>query len=121
MKRLSSSNRLFKQQHGFTLVELIMIIVVLGILVLSVTAKYKDLSDGAERATCIANQLSLEQAQTLFYSNCLTSGNAGHYADNLNDLIPFISGGKIPECPGGGTYSLLSAGKISCSKAEHNR
>lgn len=110
-----------QRQSGFTVVELVTTIVVLSILVLAVSARYMDLSNGAERSACISMQLALESAQTLFYTQQLIDGNKGRYAADLAELIPFLAHGTEPVCPGGGTYLLTGDGKISCSDADHAR
>jgi prepilin-type N-terminal cleavage/methylation domain-containing protein len=108
----------FKSEHGFTFIELIISVVLLGILVTVAANRFIDLSQSAKTGACCANQLSLKTAQTLYYVENLVDG-VGSYASTLEDLLPFIRKGTIPVCPGGGTYLLLSDGKVSCTIPGH--
>ncbi|MBN1782355.1 prepilin-type N-terminal cleavage/methylation domain-containing protein [bacterium] len=111
----------FKMKSGgFTLVELIIILVIIGILSSVAILRFMMLTDTAKASLCIANQQTLNAAQAMYLAQ--TSVNTGYseYADDLNDLIPFIDSGTVPECPIGGTYEIDPvSGIITCSLTEH--
>ena len=121
MKRDGGAQLICTSEHGFTVVELVTVIVVVSILVLTVTAKYFDLSASAERATCIKNQIALETAQTIFFAEAMIHEDGGRYAASLDELLPYLGQGTDPVCPAGGEYQLHANGAVSCSSPDHSR
>ncbi|MCK2125206.1 type II secretion system GspH family protein [Thauera aromatica] len=65
-----------KQQQGFTLVELVIVIVILGILAAVAVPKFVDLSGDAETSAIKAVANSLSSASALNAAGCTLSGQA---------------------------------------------
>jgi prepilin-type N-terminal cleavage/methylation domain-containing protein len=107
-------------EKGFTFVELIVVIVIISILVAASATKFIDLSNSAQAGACRANQLALETAQTMYYTENILNGNS-HYAESFDELIHYLQDETIPVCAGDGVYQILPDGKIKCSIAKHNR
>lgn len=64
-------------QQGFTLIELVIIIVILGILAAVAIPKYQDLSGEAREASARGSLGSMRSAITIFYANqAVQTGNA---------------------------------------------
>lgn len=59
----------FSNQRGFTLIELVIIIVILGILAAVAIPKYQDLSGEAREASARSSLGSLRSAITIYYAN----------------------------------------------------
>jgi prepilin-type N-terminal cleavage/methylation domain-containing protein len=59
----------FRSQSGFTLIELIIIIVVLGILAAVAIPKYQDITNEAKAAACKGALGSLRSGTSIYYAN----------------------------------------------------
>lgn len=64
-----------KGQQGFTLIELVVVIVILGILAVTAAPKFINLQDDARTATLQAVKASMQSASTLIHSKSLIAGN----------------------------------------------
>jgi prepilin-type N-terminal cleavage/methylation domain-containing protein len=72
MRLLTGNN-----QKGFTLIELVIIIVVLGILAAVAIPKYQDITAQAKEASCRASLGALRSGITIWYANkAVTTGTA---------------------------------------------
>lgn len=106
---------------GFTLVEIILVIVVIGILASLAVTRYVPLQASARRAACLTNQRTIEQAQRLFYGRTSIDTGTGVYAETLEELAPLMKDESLPRCPDDFDYELLPNGGVRCASPDHQR
>jgi MSHA pilin protein MshA len=66
-----------KKQQGFTLIELVVVIVILGILAVTAAPKFISLQEDAHTATLQGVKASMQSAATMVYSKALINGEQG--------------------------------------------
>ena len=104
-------------QKGFTLIELITVIIIIGILSSVAVPKFINLSDQANAAKCKSNQAALESAATMAYAASAAAGNPA-YPAAIADLEPFMTSGYTNLCADGATalaYNVAGNGEVTCA------
>ncbi len=113
-----------RNEKGFTLIELITVIVILGILAAIAVPKFIDMSGHAKASQCKANQAAIESAAALAYAQNAASGNAAFpaWSDFTDHPENYFATGTVPTCPSGGTYTYTqTTGTVTCSVTDHQR
>lgn len=91
-------------KKGFSLVELMIVVVIMGILIAVAIPLYGAITTNAKNKTCASNIDTIENAAVIYYTNTGTPATSAGWKTELT-----FEGGVAPECPWGaemedGTY-----------------
>jgi type II secretion system protein G len=82
-----------RDQRGFTLMELMIVIVIIGVLAAIGIPAYNNYVDKARAAACQSNRRSIATALGLYYAE------KGEYTSTLSDLDVYLDNRKDLKCP----------------------
>lgn len=111
--------RMFRKDEGFTLVELMVVVLIIGILVAIAIPVFNTASEAARLRTCQSNQRTIEGAVQQYLAS---SANATWSAGVINDTNILTSGTSpyiktAPKCPSAGAtnfyYGVNAAGTVT--------
>ena len=98
--KLPISNRHGKrEQCGFTLIEILVVVVIIGVLAAIVIPAFSDSSSDAQLTVCLENLRLIQQALSVYRMK------VGTYPSSANDLVVEGYLSTLPACPLGGSYN----------------
>jgi prepilin-type N-terminal cleavage/methylation domain-containing protein len=109
MERLYSRNR-----RGFTLVEIMIVVLIIGILLAIAVPNFIRARESARAKSCVANLKSINGAKEQWaMANKKTSADTPT-VDDLYGVDKYIK--STPSCPSGGSYTLAAVSTVpTCS------
>lgn len=124
-------------KKGFSLVELMIVVVIMGILIAVAIPLYGAVTSNAEKRTCQDNQRTIRAvyARTVLnesngnIESIFLPGKTSYNGEDpetifTEDFLKGFEGGELPKCPVDGThYTITSSGAdvvITCSEGKHN-
>ena len=95
------------RRQGFTIIELLIVVIVIGVLASAGVAKYQGFAESARQKTCISNQATIENAGAIWQTQNTTARDDswgagiyrkdGYYWDTWGSGFPWRSGFAIAD------------------------
>ncbi len=100
---------MIKNERGFTIMELLVVIVIIGVLAAIGVPAYQNMTTKAKTTACQANRRTLQTAVGMCYAE------TGAYPTTIDELTPYLDNATSIKCPTGGAYSIDAAHEITCA------
>ena len=93
-----------KARHGFTLVEIMIVVLIIGILLAIAVPNFVKARESSRQKACIANLKQIEAAKEQWCMDNKQSTTATPADTDLYGSAAYVK--NTPSCPSGGTYTI---------------
>jgi prepilin-type N-terminal cleavage/methylation domain-containing protein len=108
------------RSNGFTLVEIMVTVTILGVLSAIVIPNFVNARSGSETKSCISNLRLINAGITQWAFENRVAPSASVTQDMLQPYVSTSSAGTWPKCPAGGTYTVATAAdSATCTVSGH--
>jgi prepilin-type N-terminal cleavage/methylation domain-containing protein len=94
-----------KKNAGFTLVEIMIVVAIIGLLAAIAIPNFVKARTTAQKNACINNLRQIDGAKEQWALEKKVSAGTALDATKEGEVDAYIKGSKRPTCPAGGTYS----------------
>ena len=99
-----------RNQKGFTIMELMIVIVIIGILIAIAIPAYNNFRAAAQKRACQSNM------RTILSANGLYMAETGNDAASIDLLTPYMNNAATITCPTDNTAEYtIAAGVVTCT------
>ena len=106
-----------KRQAGFTLVEILIVVAIIGLLAAVAIPNMIKARNQAQTQSCIANLKTIDGAKQQWG---LENRKATTDVPTTTEVAAYLKATELPLCPGGGTYTLNTIGaNTTCTIPGH--
>jgi len=115
---------LHRKAAGFTLVEIMIVVLIIGILLAIAIPNFMTARDSSRAKACVGNLKQIDSAKQQYIMDAKQSSSyafSGSYTGTTaNELVPtYIR--SFPSCPAGGTYTVGNGSvNPTCSYTQGN-
>lgn len=88
-----------EKEKGFTLIELVIVLILVGILAAIAVPKFLDLQEEAKKNAVKGALSSVRSAINIYYANAALKNKTNKYPNNEGSLLSIMQNNKLPENP----------------------
>jgi prepilin-type N-terminal cleavage/methylation domain-containing protein len=98
-----------QRSHGFTLVEIMIVVAIIGLLAAIAVPNFVRARSKAQQNACINNLKQMDGAKAQW---AIENKKVDSDTVTTTDIVPFLKGSVMPQCPANGTYAVTVVSAI---------